>query len=79
MSNYLIFRKPTSNIQRAFGLFAQLEKLGYSRGPLNPTESFIVISKRQKTFYSSHQETQCTSATDIPANYNDTLTKFIKA
>jgi len=78
MSNYLIFKKPTSNIQRAFGLFKQLQDLGYSKGPLNPSENFIVITKSKKSFRSSPQEKPCTTAIDIPANYSEIVNEFIK-
>ena len=74
---YLIFNKPKTNIQRAFGLFAQLEKMGFSRGPLNPSEQFIVLQKKNRVFYSTSQETQCTCAQDIPSNYSEIVNNFV--
>ena len=69
---YLIFNKPKTNIQRAFGLFSQLEKKGFSRGTLNPTEQFIVINMTEKTYYSSTKET---NAQDIPSDYHTLVNK----
>ena len=69
---YLIFNKPKTNIQRAFGLFAQLEKMGFSRGTLNPIEQFIVINISRKTYYSSPKETD---SQDIPSDYTTLINK----
>ena len=71
---YLIFNKPKTNIQRAFGLFSKLEKQNFSRGPLNPTEPFIVINISEKIFYSSPKEI---NALDIPSDYSTLIDNLI--
>lgn len=63
---YLIFNKPKTNIQRAFGLFNALNKKGFSLGKLNPSDPFIVINMSEKTYYSCSNET---NAQDIPSDY----------
>ncbi len=74
MSNIHTFNKPTSNIQRAFGLFSLLNNLGYTRKGLTPTELFIVIDSNTKTYYSS--SVNPTPAINIPANYAEIVNKF---
>jgi hypothetical protein len=78
MSNYLIFKKPESNIHYAFGLFRQLQDLGYSEGPLNPFENFIIITKLKKSFRSSSKEKPGITAIDITSNYFEIVNEFIK-
>ena len=75
-TNTITFNKPTANIQRAFGIFAQLEKLKYTRKNLNPSDKYFVIDRISKTYYSTG-ETQQTPI-DIPSNYRELLTSFVK-
>ena len=75
-SNTIAFNKPTTNIQRAFGLFALLEKLGYTRTNLNPSELYIVIDRSTKTYYSTAEKQ--VSSMDIPSNYQEIVNNFIK-
>jgi hypothetical protein len=63
----LTFNKPTTNIQRAFGLFSLLQSKGYTRKRLNPSEPYIVIDSDKAEFYSS--STPVGDAIDIPADY----------
>lgn len=69
---YLIFNKPKTNIQRAFGLFNALNQKGYSQGKLNPADPFIVINMSEKTYYSGSNETD---AQDIPSDYLTLINK----
>ena len=73
MFNCITFNKPTTNIQRGFGLFSLLDSLGYSRKGLTPTDLFIVVDPNNKTYYSS--AVNPTPAINIPANYSQLLTK----
>jgi len=75
-STTIAFNKPTQNIQRAFGLFALLEKLGYTRTNLNPSEMYIVIDRSTKTYYSTAEEQE--NAMDIPSNYPEIVNNFLK-
>ena len=75
-SNTIAFNKPTANIQRAFGLFALLEKLGYTRKNLNPSELYIVVDRSTKTYYSTAEKQA--NAIDIPSNYQEIVNNFIK-
>ena len=67
----LVFNKPKTNIQRAFGLFALLQKSGYTRKELCPTQKFIAIDTDLKEFYSVN--TEIIPAVDIPGNYSELI------
>jgi hypothetical protein len=76
MFNIITFNKPTTNIQRGFGLFSLLDSLSFVRKGLTPTELFIVIDLNKKTYYSS--AVNPTPAINIPANYRKLLITFEK-
>lgn len=73
MTAILTFNKPSTNIQRAFGLFALLQKEGFEKGQLNPAEPFIIIKldrqKGQKSFYSAATPESGSSPVEIPTDY----------
>ena len=62
----LKFNKPETNIHRAFGLFALLQRLQYTKGKLNYKQKYIIVDTTNKEFYSS---TNGDGAIDLPADY----------
>lgn len=73
MTTVLIVNRPTTNIQRAFGLFTLLDQSGFTRGRLNPQHPYIRIERTSEgLLYYSIPNTQLTKwmePIDLPSNY----------
>lgn len=73
----IIFNRPTTNIQRAFGLFNLLSSKGFTRGTLNPQHPYIRIERTSEgLLYFSIPNTQLTkwmTPLDITPNYAEII------